>query len=138
MNVSKKIKTLSALALVSFGLTGCSNTQMAVTGLALAGTIAAVGAYGWINNPDAETALDQKSTTVFLAVKNVVEANSNYTVTSTKVGTKQSQLVLVANNKEVKIVVEDIGNNQTKIYINDGRGKDQAQILLNKIIKAIK
>ena len=57
---------------------------------------------------------------------------------TTTTGTKQSQIVAQANNKEVKVVVESIGNNQSKIYIKDGRGKDQAQILLQQIMKNIK
>jgi len=138
MKISKKIKTLSTIGLLSVGLVGCSNTQMAATGLALAGTMAAIGAYNWVSNPDAETALDESPTKVFQGVQDTISKNSSYHISSTTVGEKQSQVVAQINNKEVKIVVENIGNNESKIYIKDGRGKDQAQILMQKIIKDIK
>ena len=138
MKISKKIKALSAIGLLSVSLVGCSNTQMAATGLALAGTMAAIGAYNWVNNPDAETALDESPTKVFQSVRDTIGNNESYHITSTTVGEKQSQIVAQINQQEVKIVVENIGNNESKIYIKDGRGKDQAQILLQKIIKDIK
>ena len=137
MKLSKKVKLLTAVGLATATLTSCSNTQMAATGLALAGTMAAYGAYNWVSSADAETALDSESTTVFKDVQKVINGNSIYHITSTTVGEKQSQIIAATNGKEVKVVVEDIGNNQSKIYIKDGRGKDQATILINEIVKAV-
>jgi hypothetical protein len=138
MKISKQLKLLATLGVASVALTSCSGTQMAVTGLALAGTMMAVGTYNWISNPDAETALDDSADNVFKSVQQTIQSNNAYSITSTTTGTKQSQIITQANNKEVKIVVENIGNNQSKIYIKDGRGKDQAQILLQQIMKNIK
>ena len=138
MKISKKLKLLATLGIASITLASCSNTQMAVTGLALAGTLAAVGAYNWVSNPDAETAVDNSADNVFKSAQQTIKSNSAYIITSITTGTKQSQVVAQANNKEVKVVVESIGNNQSKIYIKDGRGKDQAQILLQQIMKNIK
>ena len=138
MQISKKIKLLATLGIASMTLAGCSNAQMAATGLALAGTLAAVGAYNWVSNPDAETALDNSAGNVFKSVQKIIQSNNFYTITSTTIGTKQYQIVTQAKNKEVKIVVEDIGNNQSKLYIKDSRGKDQAQILLQQIIKGVR
>jgi hypothetical protein len=138
MKISKKLKLLATLGVASVALTSCSNTQMAVTGLALAGTIMAVGAYTWISNPDAETALASSDKNVFKSVQETIQANNSYTIESSTTGRKQSQLMAHANNKQIKIVVEKIGLNQSKIYIKDGRGKDQAQILLQQIVKNVK
>jgi len=138
MKISKKLKLLSILGVASMTLASCSNTQMAATGLALAGTLAAVGAYNWVSNSDAETAVDNSTDNVFKSAQQTIQSNSAYSITSTTIGTKQSQIVAQANNKEVKVIVESIGNNQVKIYIKDGRGKDQAQILLQQIMKNIK
>ena len=110
---------------------------MAATGLALVGTMAAVGAYNWVSSPDAETALDNSAENVFESVKTTISSNNAYKVTSTTVGDKQSQIIAQTNNKEVKVVVENIGNNQSKVYIKDARGKSQAQILLQQIIKTL-
>ena len=137
MRISRSIKILSAVGLATATLTSCSNTQMAATGLALAGTMAAYGAYGWISSSDAETAFDSSSSKVFEDVQNVIKSNSIYHITSTTVGDKQSQIIAMTDNKEVKVVVEDIGNNQSKVYIKDGRGKDQATILLNQIKRKV-
>jgi len=138
MKISKKVKLLATLGVASVALTSCSGTQMAVTGLALAGNLAAVGAYNWVSNPDAETALDNSDDNVFKSAQQTIKSNGVYSIISTTTGTKQSQIVAQANNKEVKVVVESIGNNQSKIYIKDGRGKDQAQILLQQIMKNVK
>ena len=138
MQISKKIKLLATLGVASMTLASCSNAQMAATGLALAGTLAAVGAYNWVSNPDAETALDNSADNVFKSVQKIIQSNNFYKITSTTIGTKQYQIVTQAKNKEVKIVVEDIGNNQSKLYIKDSRGKDQAQILLQQIIKGVR
>jgi hypothetical protein len=138
MDIKKPVKLVVALGIASVALSSCSNTQMAVTGLALAGTVAAIGAYEWINNPDAETAVGYDASKVFSVIQNTIKANPEYQITSTDIGNKKSQLVASANGKEVKIVVERIGENASKIYINDSRGKDQAQILLQQITKNIK
>jgi len=138
MKTSNKLKLLATLGVASMTLASCSNTQMAATGLALVGTMAAVGAYNWVSNPDAETAVDNSAENVFDSVKTTVSSNNAYKITSTTVGDKQSQIIAQTNNKEVKVVVESIGNNQSKIYIKDGRGKDQAQILLQQIMKNVK
>ena len=138
MKISKKLKLLATLGVASMTLASCSSTQMATTGLALVGTLAAVGAYNWVSNPDAETALDNSADNVFKSSQQTIKSNGVYSITSTTTGTKQSQIVAQANNKEVKVVVENIGNNQSKIYIKDGRGKDQAQILLQQIMTNIK
>ena len=73
MRISRSIKRLSAVGLATATLTSCSNTQMAATGLALAGTMAAYGAYGWISSSDAETAFDTSSSKVFEDVQNVIK-----------------------------------------------------------------
>lgn len=137
MRISKKLKILAIMGLATASLNSCSNTQMAVTRLALAGTLAAVGAYEWISNPDAETAFGLNANTVFKDVESVIKSNSDYQITSTTTGQKQSQIVAQSNGETVKVVVENIGNNQSEVYIKDGRGKDQATILLNQIIKKL-
>ena len=138
MKISKRLRLLATLGVASMTLASCSNTQMAATGLALAGTLAAVGAYNWVSNPDAETAVDNSADNVFKSVQQTIKSNSAYSITSTTTGTKQSQILAQANNKEVKVVVENIGSNQSKLYIKDSRGKDQAYILLQQIIKNVK
>ena len=85
----------------------------------------------------AETALDSSSSVLFKDVQKVIKSNHIYHITSTTVGEKQSQVIAMVNDKEVKVVVEDIGNNQSKLYVKDGRGKDHATILLNNIIKTV-
>jgi hypothetical protein len=138
MLISRKLKLLATLGVASVTLSSCSNTQMATTGLALVGTVLAVHTYNWVTNPDAATALDNSADNVFKSSQQTIKSNGVYSITSTTTGTKQSQIVAQANNKEVKVVVENIGNNQSKIYIKDGRGKDQAQILLQQIMKNVK
>jgi hypothetical protein len=91
-----------------------------------------------VTNPDAETALGISANKVFNSVKKTIRSNNNYIISSTTKGNKESEIIAQASNKEVKVVVENLGNNQSKIYIKDGRGKDQAQILLQQIIKNIK
>ena len=100
--------------------------------------MAAVGAYNWVSSPDAAISLDNFSAeNVFESVKTTISSNNAYKVTSTTVGDKHSQIIAQTNNKEVKVVAENIGNNQSKVYIKDARGKSQAQILLQQIIKTL-
>lgn len=138
MLISRKLKLLATLGVASVTLSSCSNTQMATTGLALVGTVLAVHTYNWVTNPDAETALGVRANKVFNNARKTIRSNNNYIISSTTKGNKESEIIAYAGNKEVKVVVENLGNNQSKIYIKDGRGKDQAQILLQQIMKNIK
>ena len=138
MLISRKLKLFATLGVASVTLASCSNTQMATTGLALVGTVLAVHTYNWVTNPDAETALGVRANKVFNNARKTIRSNNNYIISSTTKGNKESEIIAYAGNKEVKVVVENLGNNQSKIYIKDGRGKDQAQILLQQIMKNIK
>ena len=138
MLISRKLKLFATLGVASVTLASCSNTQMATTGLALVGTVLAVHTYNWVTNPDAETALGVRANKVFNNARKTIRSNNNYIISSTTKGNKESEIIAYAGNKEVKVVVENLGNNQSKIYIKDGRGKDQAQILLQQIMKNVK
>ena len=137
MNLSKKAKIIALSTLVAGGLSSCSNTQMGITALALAGTAVGYEAYNWMNNPDAETALGQPQATVFNSVQTTME-NKGYQIVSTTKGAKESEINALSNGEKVNVVVQTIGNNESKVFIKDGRGKDQATILINQIIKNIK
>ena len=133
----KKSKILATLGLVSLSLTSCSNTQMAERGRILIDRVEAVGAYNWISDSEAETALDVSQQTLFDHTQKIIYPKNSYQVVSITMGENKSEMVAKANCKNVKVVVEAIGNNQSKIYIGDGRGKYQAQILLNQITKGL-
>ena len=138
MKISNKLKLLATLCVTSVALTNCSNTQMTKTEVALVDTMMTAGKYNWISHTDAEITLANSENNVFKSVLETIRYNDSYVTQSTTSEKNQSQLIASANNWQIKIVVEKIGRKQSKIYIQDGRGKDQAQILLQQIIKNVK
>ena len=140
----KKTKLLLCAAGVSM-LVGCSNTQMAVTGLALAGAAAGYMAYGWMSNPDASNAYEKSPQEVTKAVNEVIK-EGGYTVVKTETNEKDNTNMIEVENsdgKKVDIAISPVEKNpnQAKIYIKGisfgGVSKTESQILLNKINKKL-
>jgi len=133
--MKKKTKLFMAI-IIGFSLVSCSANQMAITGLALAGTMAAGGAYYWLSHPDAQTAVGQNPKLVVDAVKKTLNKNDYY-ITSTNQDGPKTEIDATISSSNVEVVVEALSNSESKIYIKDHRGSDQATILLNQIIKNI-
>ncbi|AIT09145.1 hypothetical protein LO80_03620 [Candidatus Francisella endociliophora] len=140
----KKIKLVLCAAGVSM-LVGCSNTQMAVTGLALAGAAAGYMAYGWMNDPDASNAFEKTPKEVTQVVNGVLKENGYKVIkteTNDKDNTNSTELVNSAG-KKVNVAISPVDNNpnQAKVYIKgtsfDGISKAESQILMNKINKQL-
>lgn len=134
MKILKKTKIAVAVVGVSFALSSCSTGQMMATSLAISGTFAAVGLYDWASNPDATAVINVSSTKAFQDVQNTFKTNTIYKIVSATPGDKDSHVEATTYGKTVKVVIENVGDNQSKIYIDDARGKDNAKILLNQII----
>lgn len=142
MKIIKLILCAAGLSL----LVSCSNTQMAVTGLALAGAATGYMAYEWMNNPDASNAYDNSPAEVITAVNKSLK-DGGYTVIKTDTNDKDSTHLIEAQDsqgKKVNVAVSPVENNknQAKVYIKGttfgGISKAQSQILLNKINKNLK
>ena len=126
-------------------LVGCSNTQMAVTGLSLAGAAVGYMAYGWMKNPDASNAYDKTPDEVTKAADAILKENG-YTIEKTEISNKDNTYMIEAENtqgQKVDVAVSPVDNNpkQAKIYIKGtsfgGISKAQSQILLNQINKRL-
>ena len=143
--MKKTTKLFVALGISTLALTGCSNTQMAITGLALAGAAVGYMAYGWMNDPDASNAYEKTPNEVTQAVNDVLNS-SGYTVIKTETDSKDNTHMIEAQNiqgKKVDFAISPVaGNpNQAKLYIKgttmSGVSKAESQILLNKINKRL-
>ncbi|OIN82953.1 DUF3568 family protein [Francisella sp. TX07-6608] len=126
-------------------LVGCSNTQMAVTGLSLAGAAIGYIAYGWMKNPDASNAYEKTPNEVIQATNDTLKENK-YTIVKTETSNKDNTYLIEAENargQKVDIAISPVedNSNQAKIYIKgtsfDGVSKAQSQILLNQINKKL-
>ncbi len=136
----KNVRILLCAIAVSL-LVSCSNTQMAITGLALAGTAAGYLAYSWMKDPDASNAYAKSPETVTKAVNETLEENQ-YSIIKTDDNNKDNTHMIEAENaqgKKVNIAISPVENNQNeaKVYIkgttHGGITKAESQILMNNI-----
>lgn len=136
----KKIKILLCAIVISL-LVGCSTTQMAITGLVLAGTAVGYLAYNWMKDPDASNAYAKSPEAVTKAVKETLSENQ-YIIIKTDDNNKDNTYMIEAENtqgKKVNIAISPVENNQNeaKVYIkgatHDGVTKAESQILMNSI-----
>ena len=96
----KKVRILLCAIAVSL-LVSCSNTQMAITGLALAGTAAGYLAYSWMKDPDASNAYAKSPETVTKAVNQTLEENQ-YSIIKTDDNNKDNTHMIEAENAQGK------------------------------------
>ncbi|ASG68925.1 hypothetical protein fh0823_23430 [Francisella halioticida] len=143
--MNKTTKLFVALGISTLALTSCSNTQMAITGLALAGVATGYLAYNWMNNPDASNAYEKTPKEVTQAVNDILKS-SGYTVIKTENNSKDNTHMIEAQNnqgKKVDFAISPVASNpnQAKLYIKgtsfSGVSKAESQILLNKINKKL-
>lgn len=137
MNIFKLVLYAAGIS----ALVSCSNTQMAVTGLSLAGAAVGYMAYNWMNNPDASNAYEKSPNEVTQVTNETLQENS-YTIIKTETSNKDHTYFIEAENtqgQKVDIAISPVENNpkQAKIYIKGttlgGISKAQSQILLNQI-----
>ena len=139
-----KIKLILCAAGLSL-LVGCSNTQMAVTGLSLAGAAVGYMAYSWMTDPDASNAYEKSPDEVTQVTNNVLK-EKGYKVIKTETNNKDNTHMIEAENiqgKKVDIAISPVEDNpnQAKIYIKGtsfgGISKAESQILLSQINKEL-
>ena len=139
-----KIKLILCAAGLSL-LVGCSNTQMAVTGLSLAGAAVGYMAYSWMSNPDASNAYEKSPDEVTQVTDDVLK-EKGYKVIKTETNNKDNTHMIKAENiqgKKVNIAISPVDDNpnQAKIYIKGtsfgGISKAESQILLSQINKEL-
>ena len=139
-----KIKLILCAAGLSL-LVGCSNTQMAVTGLSLAGAAVGYMAYSWMSNPDASNAYEKSPDEVTQVTDDVLK-EKGYKVIKTETNNKDNTHMIEAENvqgKKVDIAISPVEDNpnQAKIYIKGtsfgGISKAESQILLSQINKEL-
>jgi hypothetical protein len=133
----KFMLTTAGLLSASLMLSSCTTGAVATTGLVLASTALAVGAYKWMKTPDAYNAYQKDAQTVYAAALKVLK-EQNYEVVSTD-KEDPAKLEVTAKSQsdsKIDIVVKKDKNNLSEIFIKDD-SKANATIILNKINAAL-
>ena len=132
MMKKKILLTTATLLSASLALNSCTTAAVAVTGLVIASTVLAVGAYKWMKTPDAYNAYEINADTVYTAAKKVLN-DENYNINSRSSNKDMSEVKAKSpNGSEIVIVVKKDNDSQSEIFIKDD-SKAKATIILNKI-----
>ncbi|AXA33097.1 DUF3568 family protein [Francisella sp. Scap27] len=132
----KLLLTTAGLLSATLALNSCTTAAVATTGLVLAGTALAIGAYKWMQNPDAYNAYEKSADTVYTAAQDVLK-ESKYTITSQSTDEKKSEVKATSpSGSAITIVVKKDNADQSEIFIKDD-SKATATIILNKINSAL-